>query len=50
MNEQVNKLIYIYWNLQIKEWIEDQKNYWFNKNKNDQKKDEDEVGEYAPNI
>ena len=50
LNEQVNKLVYIYWNLQIKEQIEDQKNYWFDENEDDQKEDEDEAGEYASDI
>ena len=49
LNEQVNKLVYIYWNLRIKERIGDQKNYWFDENE-DENEDEDEAGEYAPDI
>ena len=47
LNEQVNKLVYIYWNLQIKEQIEDQKSYWFDKNENE---NENEAAEYVPDI
>ena len=47
LNEQVNKLVYIYWNLWIKEQIEDQKSYWFDENEDE---NEDEAAEYAPDI
>ena len=47
LNEWVNKLVYIYWNLQIKEWIGDQKNYWFDENEDE---NENEADEYAPDI
>jgi hypothetical protein len=52
LNERVNKLVYIYWNLRIKERIGDQKNYWFNEDEDENKKEnEDQAGgEYAPDI
>ena len=43
----MNKLVYIYWNLWIKEWIKDQKIYWFNENENE---NENEADEYFSNI
>ena len=43
----MNKLVYIYWNLQIKEQIGDQKSYWFDENEDE---NEDEADEYAPDI
>ena len=52
LNERVNKLVYIYWNLQIKERIGDQKNYWFDEDedKNDKENEDQAGGEYAPDI
>ncbi len=47
LNEQVNKLVYIYWNFWIQEQIEDQKSYWFDKNENE---NENEADEYASDI
>ena len=41
LNNQVNKLVYIYWNLQIRERIGDERNTWFN-NKEDKDKEKDE--------
>ena len=40
LNDWVNKLVYIYWNLRIKEKIGDQRNTWFDKEE-DKDKDED---------
>jgi len=52
LNERVNKLVYIYWNLRIKERIGDQKNYWFDEDEDEnEKENEDQAGgEYAPDI
>jgi len=40
LNNRVNKLIYIYWNLRIRERIRDKRNTWFN-NKEDKNKEKD---------
>ena len=47
LNERVNKLVYIYWNLRIKERIGDQKSYWFDENEDE---NENEADEYVPDI
>ena len=44
LNDQVNKLVYIYWNLRIRERIGDERNTWFdNKEDKDEEKDKDLV-------
>jgi len=40
LNDWVNKLVYIYWNLQIRERIGDKRNTWFD-NKEDKDKEKD---------
>jgi hypothetical protein len=52
LNKWVNKLVYIYWNLQIKERIRDQKNYWFDEDegKNEKENENQAGGKYVPDI
>jgi hypothetical protein len=41
LNDRVNKLVYIYWNLRIRERIGDERNTWFD-NEEDKDKEKDE--------
>ena len=52
MNEQVNKLVYLYWNLQIRDKIGDQRSYWFDENEeeNESEKKNQAEDEYTPDI
>ena len=44
MNDRVNKLVYIYWNLRIQERIGDERNTWFDDEEDkDEEKDKDLV-------
>ena len=44
MNDRVNKLVYIYWNLRIRKRIGDERNTWFDdKEDRDEEKDKDLV-------
>jgi hAT family C-terminal dimerisation region len=44
LNDRVNKLVYIYWNLQIRERIGDKRDTWFDdKEDKDKEKDKDLV-------